>query len=116
MLVSFTSHFAYDMYNMHCRFSLFSLQIVPCEVWQQTLSRRLDYGMCTMSQGYKCSTPDCDAWVEVLEGSAFICPSCKANNCIKCKVVHTGHCVEDELLDEFKEVVKLFSIKIKMLS
>ena len=83
-----------------CKFIIQQLEIrkiVPQDVFDKYLEKSLKLFKGTLgADAYHCKTPDCNGFVEVNKDlRGFMCPACKAVNCIGCKAIHTGkNCLE----------------------
>jgi Zinc finger, C3HC4 type (RING finger)/RING-type zinc-finger len=65
--------------------------LVPFEVFDKILEKRLQIFQAACARGAFCNTPDCRGFV-ILEQCVFIfrCDICKKENCNKCKIIHEG--------------------------
>ncbi|XP_018306955.1 uncharacterized protein [Mycetomoellerius zeteki] len=66
--------------------------LVEPEVYQQHLAKSIAQAENNAgNKAFHCKTPDCPGWcIYDDDVNNFLCPVCKANNCLTCQVVHTG--------------------------
>lgn len=66
--------------------------LVEPEVYQQHLAKSITQAENNAgNKAFHCKTPDCPGWcIYDDDVNNFLCPVCKANNCLTCQVVHTG--------------------------
>lgn len=66
--------------------------LVEPEIYQQHLAKSIAQAENNAgNKAFHCKTPDCPGWcIYDDDVNNFLCPVCKANNCLTCQVVHTG--------------------------
>ncbi|XP_011342108.1 uncharacterized protein LOC105282091 isoform X2 [Ooceraea biroi] len=66
--------------------------LVEPEVYQQHLAKSIAQAENNAgNKAFHCKTPDCPGWcIYDDDVNNFLCPVCRANNCLTCQVVHTG--------------------------
>ncbi|XP_076242156.1 uncharacterized protein LOC143184076 [Calliopsis andreniformis] len=66
--------------------------LVEPEVYQQHLAKSIAQAENNAgNNAFHCKTPDCPGWcIYDDDVNNFLCPVCRANNCLTCQAIHTG--------------------------
>ncbi|CAB0036540.1 unnamed protein product [Trichogramma brassicae] len=67
-------------------------QLVSAEVYQQHLAKSIAQAENNAGDAaFHCKTPDCPGWCIYDDNvNNFLCPVCRANNCLTCQAIHFG--------------------------